>query len=70
MGFMDWLTGGKDKKEIERLTKELELIQLTKEELKYLDVKRELELSGSNIQKNSNNSKQIRSSNVLNSRKS
>lgn len=43
MGFMDWLTGGKDKKEIERLTKELELIQLTKEELQYLDVKRELE---------------------------
>lgn len=43
MGFMDWLTGGKDKKEIERLKKELELIQLTKEELKYLDVKRELE---------------------------
>lgn len=43
MGMMDWFTGGKDKKEIERLTKELELIQLTKEELEYLDVKRELE---------------------------
>ncbi|WP_214857968.1 DUF4041 domain-containing protein [Exiguobacterium sp. s191] len=44
MWFNDWLNASKNRKEVERLTKELELIQLSKEELEYLDVKRELEL--------------------------
>lgn len=44
MWFQDWINATKNRKEVERLTKELELIQISKEELEYLDVKRELEL--------------------------
>jgi len=44
MWFQDWINASKNRKEVERLTKELELIELSKEELEYLDVRRELEL--------------------------
>lgn len=61
MSFMDWLTGSKDKKEIQRLTKELQSLQLTKEELEYLDVKWELQTMREKIIQEQNEFKAERS---------